>query len=812
MSHRTNTFKDFIGKISRSDFASLSVFLNSSMVMWLGFLLLVAVTTLVLTVSLQRIPTNLKEGMIAARNIKANHNYEIVDEEATQKFREEATSGIVSIYDFDSRVADGIVKRVHEAFLEARQKIDILLPAEVARRGVPPNISPEAVSEIEALFSEKLGITLTPSQLAVLLGERFSDRVETDITALLRKAMIRPIVAERSALEIEKGKGIVLRKVKGGVEPGQEIKYEEKIIDNVSNFISTEEARRLIGEMPVSMLGLRLAAAPSVIVAIAQLLLEPNCSYNRNETDLRRVEAALNVKNVILKVNAGEMIIREGSRYEPWHIKVLRGIQKERSRGVYAFEFWGVFFLVFLILVIPFYLVERFYSRITVARSDYLLMAVVGLSVFGIVRVALLLTPALHDALFFTVASSYLNYAIPIAAGAMLVRMFLNAEIAFVFSVIMGLVSGFLVEMNIQFIVYSIICNLAAAIAIANTDKRSQILKAGVATGVVGAIAILFIRLQEHGTVAAPMTFVDIMWSMFFAFTGGIGSSIFTMIAAPLVESVSNYTSDIKLLELANLNHPILRELIVRAPGTYHHSHMVGILGEAAAEAIGANALLVRVGAYYHDIGKMKKPQYFIENARAGENKHDKLSPHMSSLIIAAHVKDGVEMAEKAKIPKSIIDIIPEHHGTRLIGYFFEKAKEIGDSSLEKIDSKDFVYPGPKPQTREAAILMLSDAVEAAVRALKEKSTTRISQTVQRVINDIFTEHQLDECELTLKDLNNIARAFMRILLGIYHARIEYPKDSEFEKSEVSIVEEGVRSESVNSGGAGNLPSESKKD
>ncbi|HQG13984.1 MAG TPA: HDIG domain-containing protein, partial [bacterium] len=247
--------------------------------------------------------------------------------------------------------------------------------------------------------------------------------------------------------------------------------------------------------------------------------------------------------------------------------------------------------------------------------------------------------------------------------------------------------------------------------------------------------------------------------------------------------------SDIKLLELANLNHPLLRELIVRAPGTYHHSHLVGILGEAAAESIGANPLLVRVGAYYHDIGKLKKPQYFIENSKSGENKHEKISPNMSALVISAHVKDGMELALSSGIPKRIADMIPQHHGTRLMSYFYAKAKEGENPDVEKVDEKDFRYPGPKPQTREAAILMLADTVEASVRALKEKGSARIQQTVERSINDIFAESQLDDCELTLQDLHDIAKAFVRILLGIYHQRIEYPKNEE-DKNEISIIDE----------------------
>jgi len=239
------------------------------------------------------------------------------------------------------------------------------------------------------------------------------------------------------------------------------------------------------------------------------------------------------------------------------------------------------------------------------------------------------------------------------------------------------------------------------------------------------------------------------------------------------------------LLELANLNHPLLRELVIRAPGTYHHSHLVGILAEAAAVAISTNPLLVRVAAYYHDIGKIRKPLYFTENMRDGDSRHDKLSPHMSALIVQSHVKDGLELAKEAKIPKVIYDMIPQHHGTKMISFFYDKAKKTADPELGKLEEKDFRYPGPKPQTREAGILMLADSTEAAARSLKEKTPMAIQEIVEGVVNKSFSEGQLNECDLTLKDLNEIAKEFSKILIGIYHQRIEYPKETlKTEKSE----------------------------
>jgi putative nucleotidyltransferase with HDIG domain len=248
------------------------------------------------------------------------------------------------------------------------------------------------------------------------------------------------------------------------------------------------------------------------------------------------------------------------------------------------------------------------------------------------------------------------------------------------------------------------------------------------------------------------------------------------MAVTPLIELGFGYASDTKLLELANLNHPALKELIVQAPGTYHHSIIMGSLVENAAEAIGANPLLARSCAYYHDIGKGRNPLYFGENQR-GDNRHDQLAPAMSAVIIKRHVTEGQEMARHYRLPKLVADAIPQHHGTRLVGFFYAKAlkEQEGKENAPPVDDGVYRYAGPKPQFREAALVMIADAVEAASRATQETSTAKLQALVQRLINLIFSEGQLDECDLTLKDLNLIAQSFVRTLEGIYHARPQYP-------------------------------------
>ena len=229
-------------------------------------------------------------------------------------------------------------------------------------------------------------------------------------------------------------------------------------------------------------------------------------------------------------------------------------------------------------------------------------------------------------------------------------------------------------------------------------------------------------------------------------------------------------------MELANLNQPLFQQMIIEAPGTYHHSIIVSSLAESAAEAISANALLTKVSAYYHDIGKLKKPQYFIENQPNSDNRHDKLSPKMSSLIIMSHVKDGCELAAKAKLGRQIINIIRQHHGTSIISFFYDKAKKDKNESLRSLSENDFRYPGPKPQTKEAGLIMLADVIEASSRTLTNPTPARIKSLVRERIEGIYMDGQLDECELTLSNLNTIAETFTKILTGIFHHRIDYPE------------------------------------
>ena len=330
-------------------------------------------------------------------------------------------------------------------------------------------------------------------------------------------------------------------------------------------------------------------------------------------------------------------------------------------------------------------------------------------------------------------------------------------------SITIAAIAGNNFYLGILFLISAIL----SSILVWGVRRRIAIIRAGFIIGFIQVISLVFI---EGFLIHDPRRYTTLMLN-------GIVSGIIVAGILPVFEYLFKTATNISLLELTDFNHPLLQRMVQEAPGTYHHSLLVGNLSEAACSAVGANALLARLGAYYHDIGKLQKPEYFSENQDIRGSKHDTLSPQMSKLLITNHVKEGVELAKKYKLNPRLIDFILQHHGTSLVYYFYRRALENLEEDQE-LKEEGFRYPGPKPQTKEAAIVLLADSVEAATWALKEHTPVNIEEVVRKIINNKFIDGQLDECELTLKDLDKIASVFVRILSGIYHSRITYPEVS----------------------------------
>lgn len=378
-------------------------------------------------------------------------------------------------------------------------------------------------------------------------------------------------------------------------------------------------------------------------------------------------------------------------------------------------------------------------------------------------------------------------FAIPYASGALLVQSVLGLQYGLVFSISLAIVTGMYIPGSPLFMALVLCSCMVACLSVIRLRTRSVYVRAG---GYI-VLATLPFALASI-VIEGDLSSTDILFRALAPIVAGILSSFIAGGLTPVVEYFGGYITDIRLLEMATLDHPLLKELSIQAPGTWNHSMVIGMMVEAAADATGANPVLARVGAYFHDIGKMKKPLYFVENQMPGDNRHDKLSPSMSALIIRSHVKEGVELARQHKLPPIMEDMITQHHGTTFIEYFYDKAckeAEEADSGIE-VDRSLYRYPGPKPQSREAGILMLADGIEAASRTLSEPTHDRIQGLVQKMMNKVFASGELNECELTLQDLHSIAKCFTRVLTSIYHQRIAYAEPAEKVNEKATLKEE----------------------
>jgi putative nucleotidyltransferase with HDIG domain len=348
----------------------------------------------------------------------------------------------------------------------------------------------------------------------------------------------------------------------------------------------------------------------------------------------------------------------------------------------------------------------------------------------------------------------------------MLLGILLQPGLALFSAPVLALLVGLVAGRELAPVAVATVGGLVGVFATRQIHRRSDVGVSGLLVGGACAVTVIGARLL-HGTVDISSIATDAAY----AFGSGILAAVITIGVLPFLEQIFGLVTPIKLLELANPAHPLLRRLQLEAPGTYHHSIMVGNLAEAAAEAVGADSLLVRVGTYYHDVGKLRRPAFFVENQVGIENPHDRMTPSLSALTVSAHVRDGLDLAREYGLPQVVADFIPQHHGTALITYFFHQALERGDA----MDEAAFRYEGPKPQTRETAIVMLADAVEAAVRSLARPTPDRIDEVARRMIREKLEDGQMDECGLTFRDLDRVAAAFARILSGMLHPRLEYP-------------------------------------
>ena len=738
---------------------------------WLILLALSLIISILLFPNILRKPPKYDLGDIAERDIKASHNFLIEKKELTEKRRQEAVKDVLSVYDFDITASD-LIPRLKQAFSEAREYYPYYAQAEDIAFWEFYNISQKTYkdsSEDEGLLRDRffkiLEIATDEDMFKKLTANGFSQKLEMEVIQLASPLFKAGIVGNRTMLMDQKEKGIVLHDI---------LTQKEISLTDLKRFYDIEGARNFLKNQN-SILEKKLTSPElaELSVRLAVSLIKPNVTFNQRETERRKDIARKTIKPFYFKIKKGEMLVREGERIEPDHLLKLSGeasslgqadmLTRAPATAILLGLFFAAVYLVGLINV------KSFSGH----GRDLLFNAIILLMIFTSVLAYNFVAEDIARGFNF-LTSRTLLFAMPVACGAMLIAIFQGIGTAVAFSLIISVLVSLVIDGRVEFFVYFFISSLVAAYGVRDFKERGVLIKTGLKVGLINIILSLSIEMI-YGTFNTTEAIV----ASAAGFIGGMLVGVISTGIIPLIEMSFGFTTDIKLLELANLDQPLLRELMVQAPGTYHHSVIVSNMVEATAKSIHANPLLAKVSAYYHDIGKMRKPLYFIENQRVGENRHEKLAPSMSSLVLISHVKDGVELAKKYKLGKEIIDIIQQHHGTSLISYFYQKAKEQiakkGGKATE-IKEENFRYPGQKPQTKEAGLVMLADMVEAASRSLVDPNPARIQGIVQKIINKVFSDGQLDECELTLKDLHEIAKSFNKTLSGIFHQRVEYPE------------------------------------
>ena len=727
---------------------------------WAIIICLSLLLALLLTPHIHLIHPTYKLGSIAAKDVRSDRDFLVEDKASTEQKKIEATENVKQIYDYDSGIPSLLKTNIVRAFTAMAETYRGL---DEKKAGGSIEDRSAALKKARKAFEKTSGAALTDSEFSALNKRGFSFDIRDNIVKLIYSVYDENLIIQSTFSKREKDKGIIIRDVKTQGE-------EEK--KGLSSILNVEQAEALLVKQSKTVLKNGKTKSGKIAVSLAKRLIEANLTLNKNETEKRKQTGLDNVKPVYTRVQKNEMIVREGERITHADMDKLEAFFKvQKGRNFLNLSILtGIFLTIMTLLAISYYLSKKWLKNTEKTSKDILFLGTALVFQILLVKAGIFISESIPRALTF-ISMDACFYAAPFAMGAMLAAVLLNRDIAFMFAVISSCLVTFLFNEKIFVLLFSLLGSIVGIYRIGHYRQRTAFFKSGLFVGIINIIVIICLSMLTGSVFSMDMPVKLVM-----GFIGGLLSGIIVAGIAPVFESLFDYTTDIKLLELANLNQPIFRRMIMAAPGTYHHSIVVASMVEAAAEAINANSLLAGVGAYYHDIGKLKKPLYFIENQQKGENKHDKLSPKMSSLVIISHVKEGIELANKYKLGKTITDIISQHHGTSIAGYFYEKAKKDRDISIRSIPESDFRYPGPRPQTKEAGLVLLGDVIEASSRILTNPTPSRIKTLVRDRIAQVLADGQLDECDLTLSDINKISESFIRILNGIFHQRIDYPE------------------------------------
>jgi hypothetical protein len=719
-----------------------------------GLFIVIALSILLLR-SYQRPQIDpLPAGAIATADVIAPDDIgPLEDPEETVRLRSQRENTVLPVFDFNPRVTRDIRNSIAEMFATGRQFIS------------------EAPDPLRQRIKDASGVILDLEQVGVLIKHSFDSELERLMIDQAESVMMTGVVDRRSQLIRLGSTGIIRRDVK----TGQEVAIND--LSSIRDLITAHAELRsdkLVLPSDYSPIERRLVGE------VLSSLIVPNLFHNEEETGGRKAAARESIATQTVSVARGKLIVSRGETVTPAKALLLEAASRHRPIGQRAVEFAGTVVIVMLLVLVLWQYLVRYQQRHLRVRRHFLLQ----ITSFAITLVLARLFFSFAFAMSQWTTVSPFNsqiaykYLAPLALGAGLVTVLTDAHAAFVFSAILAVFIGVL-SGDVHLAAYTMVASVGAIYHLQSCRDRTALVRAGLWIGLVNASAALALDLlgasprlfSEPGLESLGLVLFDCLCGLM----SGVLAAMVASIVLPMFEWLFEITTSIKLLELSNLNLPLLRQLAERAPGTYHHSIMVGLLAEAAAEAIRADALFTRVACYYHDIGKMMRPAYFVENQSYLENRHDNLAPRMSSIILANHVKQGLELARQYKLPPRIAAIIPQHHGTGLMKYFYYKARQSAEESDSAALEREFRYPGPKPQTKEAAIIMIADSVEAAARTVNEPTPAKLRNMIDLVIERIRDDGQFDECDITLRELRIVADTFVKVLMGIHHHRIAYP-------------------------------------
>jgi putative nucleotidyltransferase with HDIG domain len=689
-------------------------------------------------------------GEIAPADIVAPFDLLLQDDEATEKRREAAAAAVLPIYTLDPNVAANTEDKVRRLFALGRETLKEEGAAAKAE-------------ELRNLILDNLAVDLDLPEIQNLIRLKFPVELEESLVNLLRRVFRNPVVLSRGLfIHGEEELGLVLLTSRAG---------EREI--RVTDLTDLKESETLfLAEL--DKLGLPQRSR-SVLAALGSIFVSPNVTYNPLETDTRKGTARNMAPVVTTNIKKGRVLVRRGDEVSEDVVEIVGQYnQRLEKRAGWLPNFIGsfLFFGILFAALWP-YLVSAL-------RKEQVLTHFRMIGTFLVASLAIYkMTLSLAETISGTVGSGAFSqsgiyaYAFPFQMGAIVFAFLTSTQMTLTFAILNSLTVGFLLGADFNLMIFAFVGGLAAVYGVRYFRKatRLSILRSGVlAVSPVNVLLILTFHLIENRGGAGAISS-----EMLMGLLGGVVSAALAFVVLPVVESLFGFITPAKLLELSNSDLPIFRRMSLEAPGSYHHSLIVATLAEKAAEELGLDAQLVKAGALYHDIGKTKRPEYFIENRSRESDLHKDLRPSMSTLVIINHVKEGVEIAKKLKLPKVLRDIIEQHHGNSLVRYFFNKAKLTYDPEQQKIGEESYRYPGPPPQTREAAVIMLADSVEAASRSLRAPTRDNLRRVITDILNSYLQDGQLDDCDISLRELRAIATSFLGVIYAIYHPRIEYP-------------------------------------